>query len=379
MVSPQHFYAALAAAGVDFLSGVPDSLLKDFCAYVDMELPPLQHVIAANEGAAVGLAIGHHLATGGLPLVYMQNSGLGNAVNPLLSLADSDVYGFPIILLIGWRGEPGVHDEPQHVKQGRVTLAMLESMGIPFKVVDGDPDAAIEAANWSVRVAREHSAPVALVVRKGAFAPLAAASRAQDAEHLELSREAAVALVTRRLPAHYTIVATTGMIARELYEQRGFAGQDRASDFLTVGGMGHASQIALGIARTQSSAQVLCLDGDGASLMHMGGMATIGTSAVGNLLHIVLNNGAHDSVGGQPTVAQQMSLTDIARACGYDAVEGPFDTEDEVGASLKRLIEVPGRRFLEIRVRRGSRSDLGRPKESPAQNKSRFMQRLGSA
>lgn len=375
-ISPKAFYEALAAEGVNFLAGVPDSLLKEFCAYVDAALPPENHVISANEGSAVGLAAGHHLATGTVPVVYLQNSGLGNTVNPLLSLADSEVYGLPVVVVIGWRGEPGVKDEPQHVKQGRVTPALIEAMEYPFRVLDGDEAEGLIHAAWAVTTARETGAPVVLLVRKGAFGKAEARRPSAAVPEGRIGREAAIALVTGNLPADATIVATTGMISRELYEQRGALGQDRASDFLTVGAMGHASQIALGIARARPDVGVVCLDGDGAVLMHMGGLATIGSSRTGNLLHIVLNNGAHDSVGGQPTVAFNIALTDVARACGYDAVEGPIDSEAEIRAALERLIALPGRRFLEIRVQPGSRADLGRPKETPAQNRDLFVGRL---
>lgn len=376
MISPKAFHEALAAEGVRFLTGVPDSLLKEFCAYVDAALPPELHVIAANEGAAVGLAAGVHLATGDVPMVYLQNSGLGNAVNPLLSLADPEVYSLPMVVMVGWRGAPGVKDEPQHVKQGRVTPALLEAMELPWRALDGDPQAAADAAKWAVTTARETSAPVVLLVHKGAFGKAEAKRPAATVPDSMMTREAAISLVTGALPSDSTIIATTGMIARELYEQRGAKGQDRSSDFLTVGSMGLASQIALGITRAKPEAQVVCLDGDGAALMHMGGMATIGASDTGNLLHIVLNNGAHDSVGGQPTVAFHIALTGVARACGYDVVEGPFEAQADIASAIERLASMPGRRFVEVRVRPGSRSDLGRPKETPVENKAIFTKRL---
>lgn len=376
MISPKAFYETLSGAGVAFLAGVPDSLLKEFCAFVDATLPPEKHIIAANEGTAVGLAAGVHLATGGLPMVYLQNSGLGNTVNPLLSLADPEVYGIPMIVMIGWRGAPGVRDEPQHVKQGRVTEALLAAMELPWRVLDGDADEAAAIAHWAVQTARETSGPVVLLVHKGAFDKAEQKRKAQPVAEDMMTREAAIALVTDSIRRDSTVVATTGMISRELYEQRGLKGQDRSSDFLTVGSMGHASQIAMGIALAAPDKDVTCIDGDGAALMHLGGMATIGTSKVGNLLHIVLNNGAHDSVGGQPTVAFRVSLPDMARACGYDEVVGPVTGSAEVLAAVQKLTQVPGRRFLEIRVQPGSRSDLGRPKESPAENKALFVRRL---
>lgn len=376
MISPKAFHSALVAQGVDFFVGVPDSLLKEFCAYVDAALPPEKHVIAANEGSAVALAAGHHLATGNIAVTYLQNSGLGNTINPLLSLADREVYSIPMIVLIGWRGAPGVADEPQHIKQGRVTPALLDAMEIPYRTLDGDAVAAGEAATWAAETARASEGPVALLVQKGAFAKTEE-KRVEEVSRPDLlAREQAIALITDRLPSSSTVVATTGMISRELYEQRVANAQDRSTDFLTVGSMGHASQIALGIARARPLEDVVCIDGDGSVLMHMGGMATIGTTTAGNLFHIVLNNGAHDSVGGQPTVAFDISLTEIARACGYGAVEGPVDDVEGIEEHVDRMAQMPGRRFLEVRVAKGSRADLGRPKESPLENKAAFVARL---
>ncbi len=376
MVSPESFYATLAEEGVSFLAGVPDSLLKEFCAYVDAVLPPEAHIISANEGSAVGLAAGFHLATGKLPLVYLQNSGLGNTINPLLSLADREVYSLPMIVVIGWRGMPGVKDEPQHVKQGRVTPALLDAMELPWRELTGDQAEADDVAKWAVSEAQATSAPVVILVHKDAFSK---AEKRRPAAHMsgaDMSREHAISVITSELPEGATIVSTTGMISRELYEQRVMQDQDRSSDFLTVGSMGHASQIALGIARSKPEANVVCLDGDGAALMHLGGFATIGATEVGNLLHIVLNNGVHDSVGGQPTVSQQISLTAIAKACGYSEVADVVTTEEELRQSVARLAALPGRRFVEVLVTPGSRADLGRPKETPIANRDIFVAAL---
>ncbi|MDZ7906648.1 MAG: phosphonopyruvate decarboxylase [Cypionkella sp.] len=379
MISPQAFHGALESAGVAFMAGVPDSLLKEFCAYVDAALPPAQHVIAANEGSAVGLAAGYYLASGKLPMVYLQNSGLGNTVNPILSLSDPEVYGLPLIVMIGWRGAPGVKDEPQHVKQGRVTPALLDAMELPYRVLDGDEAAAMDVAKWACEETLKRSGPVVILVHKGAFGKAEKKRPARAAQPDMLTREAAIALVTAAIDPASTVVATTGMISRELYEQRVHHQQDRSSDFLTVGAMGHASQIALGISIAQPGANVVCLDGDGAALMHLGGMASVGTTPTGNLLHVVLNNGAHDSVGGQPTVAFDVSLTGVAKACGYHEVIGPLVREDEIRAAVERLTAMKGHRFLELRVATGSRDDLGRPKETPAENKALFAARLAKA
>ena len=376
MISPKAFYDTLAAQGVSFLTGVPDSLLKEFCSYVDAVLPPEKHIIAANEGCAVGIAAGYHLASGKIPLVYLQNSGLGNIVNPLLSLSDPEVYGLPVIVLVGWRGAPGEKDEPQHVKQGRVTEAMLEAMEIPFRVLAGQEDEAMDCANWAVREAAARSGPVVLLARKGAFGPEEAKRQDDGTPYNVMDREQAIAAIIESIGPDATIIATTGMISRELYEQRMRRDEDCSSDFLTVGSMGHASQIALGIANTQPERNVICLDGDGAVLMHMGGMATIGALGKGNILHIVLNNGAHGSVGGQPTVGFDVALTGIAKACGYQDVVGPLQSEADVRVAVAELIPKSGRRFLEVCVGKMSRGDLGRPKRTPKENKALFVSRL---
>lgn len=384
MIDPERFARAVRGAGVDVVIGVPDSLLRHALTSLDAVFGRERHVIAVNEGAAVALAAGHHLATGGLPLVYLQNSGLGNAVNPLLSLADRAVYALPLLLLIGWRGEPGVRDEPQHVAQGRVTPALLTAMDVPHRVLDGDEAAALAALRWAVGKARERSAPAALLVRAGAFAGGAGAATAGalSAAVTEvrtappLTRERAIERISGALPAGAAVVASTGMIARELYEHRRRVGQDGAGDFLTVGSMGHASHIALGVALSRPERTVVCLDGDGALLMHMGALAAIGASGVENLLHVVLNNGAHDSVGGQPTVALDVDLAGVARACGYRHAHGGVADEVALEVALGALVAASGARFLEVRVGHGARADLGRPRETPVENKHAFMRRL---
>ncbi len=378
MISPQTFYRALADAGVNFAVGVPDSLLKEFCKYVDAALPPGRHLIAVNEGTAIALAAGMHLATDGVPLVYMQNAGIGNATNPLLSLADPDVYGIPMVLLIGWRGEPGVKDEPQHVKQGRVSPALLKAMEIPFEVLTGDPDEGNRFASWAVGLARERSGPVAILARKGAFGKSEECRPPVTRRENLLSRENAIALITAALPPSASIVSTTGMISRELYEHRVCSNQDHSRDFLTVGSMGHSSQIALGIALAKPNHTVVCLDGDGAVLMHMGGLAAVGTSGVKKYLHVLLNNGVHDSVGGQPTIGFDVDFEGMARACGYKIVKGPATTAEEITSSIHQCLEGTGPCFLEVQVKPGARADLGRPKESPVENKKLFKNRLGT-
>lgn len=378
MIAPEELYATLVEAGVSFFVGVPDSLLKEFCAFADVSLPRMRHVIAVNEGTAVAIAVGTYLVTRELPLVYFQNSGLGNATNPLLSLADPEVYGIPVLLLIGWRGEPGVPDEPQHAKQGLVTPAMLDAMGIPYGVLNGEAGTTRQIGLAMARKARERQGPAVLLVRRDAFGKSEVKRENVPVHDGLLSRERAIEIITELLPREATVVSSTGHISRELYEQRVRLDQDRSSDFLTVGCMGHASQIALGIAWMQPMSPVVCLDGDGAALMHMGGLATIGTSGLSKFLHVILNNGVHDSVGGQPTVAMQISLTGVARACRYRSVFGPVSTESKIREAMKAAADAQGPVFIEVHVKPGARADLGRPKETPTQNKKLFMERLYS-
>jgi len=375
MIEPSLFYDRLTSGGIDFFAGVPDSLLKSLCAYVTDTAAPDRHVIAANEGSAVALAAGHHLATGGIPLVYMQNSGIGNAVNPLLSLVDPDVYGIPLVLAIGWRGEPGVHDEPQHKKQGKVTLALLDAMGIPYSVVSGDPVEFEAQAKACVDHVRSAKSPYALVVKKDAFAPYEL--KTKRPVEAEMTREEAIERVMLAQGAKDAIVSTTGMASRELCELREKHGMGHERDFLTVGSMGHASQIALALAMRKPGRRVTCLDGDGALIMQMGGLATIGDRKPANLGHVVLNNGAHDSVGGQPTVALGIDVPALALALGYrraSTARTRAELDAALAAEFARSGDGPA--LIEVRVRKGSRKDLGRPKASPEENKRALMDYL---
>lgn len=373
MLSVKETFDAFGANGVTFFAGVPDSLLKDICAYITDSTDAERHVIAANEGAAVALVAGHHLATGDLGLVYLQNSGLGNVVNPLLSLADAEVYSIPMLLMIGWRGEPGVSDEPQHVKQGRVMLAMLDAMEIGYEVLSKDAAVAREQIRAARDAAVEGQRPFALVVRKGTFEPYVLQS--ERATDFALVREDAVRLTLDQLPEDAVVVSTTGKTSREVFEYRAARGQGHHRDFLTVGAMGHASQIALGIALRRPERDVYCLDGDGAVLMHMGSLVLQGTRAPANFRHIVINNGAHDSVGGQPTAGFDIDLAAIARASGYRSAES-VEAPAEIETAIRRIAEEPGPSLLEIRVNKGARDDLGRPTRTPIENRDELMQWL---
>ena len=374
MIRPEFFIEKLRDNGIDCFAGVPDSLLKNVCAYITDHFDASHHIITANEGAAVGLAAGHYLATGKPACVYMQNSGEGNTVNPLASLTDKEVYNIPLLLLIGWRGRPGVHDEPQHVKQGKVTTALLDVMGIRYEVLSKDEDKAETQITRAVE-ALQNKEVFALVIEKDTFESYKL--QTVEVNDLPMSREEAIQAVASALGENDCIVSTTGMISRELFEYRAALGQGHERDFLTVGSMGHASQIALGIALAQPDRRVWCFDGDGAVIMHMGSMAIVASKAPKNFVHVVFNNGAHDSVGGQPTVGLKIELPAVAKAVGYPQTYS-VSTKKELEIVLSSVTNNPSSVtdapiFLEVKVRKGNRKDLGRPTTTPIQNKDALM------
>ena len=369
MIRPEFFIEKLRENGIDCFAGVPDSLLKNICAYITDHCDAEHNIIAANEGAAVGLAAGHYLATGQPACVYMQNSGEGNIINPLASLTDPEVYNIPVLLLIGWRGRPGVHDEPQHVKQGKVTTGLLNTMGINFDVLSKEEDKAEKQIAKAIDALKKKDV-YALVIEKDTFEDY----KLQNVEKndLTMSREEAIQTVAAALGEKDCIVSTTGMISRELFEYRAVKSQGHERDFLTVGSMGHASQIALGIAMAKPDRKVWCFDGDGAAIMHMGSMAIVANKAPKNYFHVVFNNGAHDSVGGQPTVGLKIDLAKIAEAVGYKRTIS-VSLESQLALALETVKTVDGPVLLEIKVKKGNRKDLGRPTTTPIQNKEALM------
>jgi len=369
MIHPAYFIEKLRENGIDCFAGVPDSLLKNICAYITDNCDARHNIITANEGAAVGLAAGHYLATGRPACVYMQNSGEGNIINPLASLTDPEVYNIPVLLLIGWRGRPGVHDEPQHVKQGKVTTGLLNTMGVNFDVLSMDEDKAGKQIAKAVE-ALNRKEVYALVIEKDTFDSYTLQN--VEKNDLTLSREESIQTVAAALGDKDAIVSTTGMISRELFEYRTQMNQGHERDFLTVGSMGHASQIALGIALEKPDRTIWCFDGDGATIMHMGSMAIVGSKAPKNYIHVVFNNGAHDSVGGQPTVGLSIDLPAIAAAVGYKHVYS-CNTKEYLEELLQKIKDQEGPVFLQICVKKGNRKDLGRPTTTPIQNKEALM------
>lgn len=364
----------LEIIGSDFYTGVPDSQLRALCDYLMQcyGIDPKRHVIAANEGNCTAIAAGYHLATGKVPVVYMQNSGEGNIINPVASLLNDKVYAIPCVFIIGWRGEPGIHDEPQHIYQGEVTVKLLEDMGIRSFVI-GKETTEEEAADamQTFREALAAGKSAAFVIRKGALA--FEGKVAYRNEHLMQREDIIRHIVT--VSGEDPVVSTTGKASRELYEIREANGQGHQYDFLTVGSMGHSSSIAYGAAVHKPGAKIWCIDGDGAALMHMGAMAVIGAGSPNNMVHIVINNGAHETVGGMPTVAGSIDLTKIAIACGYPyavCVDNFEDLDRELMEAKKRN----ALSLIEVKCAIGAREDLGRPKTTAVENKQKFMEYL---
>ncbi len=357
----------------EFFTGVPDSLLKPLCNYL-METYGIsdKHIIAANEGNAVGLAAGYHLATGKVPVVYMQNSGLGNIINPVASLMNDKVYGIPCVFIVGWRGEPGVKDEPQHIYQGEVTVKLLEDMDIATFIIGKDTtEDELDAKMAEFKALLSKGKQVAFVVRKGA---LEFDGKVKYENDNKMIREEIIEHIAS-VSGEDIVISTTGKASRELFEIRERRGQTHGSDFLTVGSMGHSSSIALGIANEKPDRKVWIIDGDGAVLMHMGAMALLGANAPQNVVHMVINNGAHETVGGMPTVAEKIDMCKIAEGCGYPAVV----SVDSFEALDKALIEAKTAEkltFIEVKCSIGARDNLGRPTTTAKENKENFMKYL---
>lgn len=376
MIYAPDFLTYLLEQQIEFFTGVPDSQLKAVCEeiYTQFGTNTDRHIVAVNEGNAVGLAAGYHLATGKVPLVYLQNSGLGNAVNPITSLTDPAVYGIPVLYLVGWRGEPGVHDEPQHVKQGAVTLELLKLLGVEAFVLSKDStlEEVREIVEGQFKPLFAQGRSAAFVVKKGAFTNGGASIRGNTHP---LSREEAIVQLASQMGQDDYVVSTTGKISRELFEYCKRHNPELSShNFLTVGSMGHASAIACSIALRKPEKTIWCLDGDGAVLMHMGSLSTVGTLGPKNLVHVVLNNEAHESVGGMPTVAGTVDLVTIALSCGYASAK-TVSTIGELRGFDTANFSKPC--MLQVMVNTSSRDDLMRPDTTPTQNKQSFMEVLG--
>lgn len=374
MIRVDEFEELLQECGVGFYTGVPDSQLKAFCDFIEDKYGiGDKHIIAPNEGNAVALATGYHLSTGKYGLVYMQNSGLGNAVNPITSLTDPNVYNVPTVYVVGWRGQPGVKDEPQHVKQGAITPDLLELLDIDYKILDEKTTInevkQLFDSDFSKKLANGQS--VAFIVSKGAFESF----KTKKSNENTLSREDAIKTVIDSLTLDDIIVSTTGKASRELFEYREEKQQGHSNDFLTVGSMGHSSMIALSIALNKKDKRIFCFDGDGAVLMHMGSLALVGSKSPRNYYHVLFNNCAHETVGGLPTIMGDINIAEVALNCGYTNVYHASGKE-ELESVLEKFLSDNGPVLLIVDVSIGSRSDLGRPTTTPIENKNAFMKKL---
>ena len=371
MIEPSVFFNELKKKNIDFYTGVPDSLLKSFCSFVDDNSKKNNHIITANEGNAIALAAGYHLSTKKIPVVYMQNSGLGNCINPLTSLADKEVYGIPMIMMIGWRGQPGFKDEPQHIKQGRITKGQLDLLGIKYFVISAKSNPKSVIKN-SLKETLKQNCPVAILVKKDTFSNYELKKIHDD--NFELSREEAIRSIIEFSNEKDCFISTTGKTSRELYEIREER-KEPQRDFLSVGSMGHVSSIALGVSIGNKKKKIICLDGDGSFLMHMGSAPIIGSVASKNFLHIILNNGCHESVGGQPTVARRIDFLKLSKSINYkNSIE--VSSKYDLPKAWKEIYKKDGPNLLIVNISAFSRNNLGRPKTSANENKNSFMDNL---
>lgn len=372
MVNQQYLFDSLKELGVDFFTGVPDSLLNNFCLYLTENIPDGQHVMAANEGNAVAIAAGHYLATGKIPVVYMQNSGIGNAANPLLSLTHDCVYGIPMILVIGWRGDPAISDHAQHKKQGELTTVLMQDMDIPFDILDAE-DTVVGKFAWAFEKAREISSPVALIAKKAILTEKV--KKQAYPESSLMNREEAISAVLDNIGPDAVYLATTGRATRELHEQIEVRGWSHGKEFLNVGSMGHLSSVGLGIALAKPEKQVVVFDGDAAAVMHMGSLATNGRYPAPNLIHIVLNNGVNESVGGQKSAGQVIGLSAVAKACGYATPEKMIAGKKELKSALE-MEHAHQALFIDLAVRQGIRSDMPKLGINHKEQKKALMENL---
>ncbi len=351
MIDQEKFFKALSDKEVKFFTGVPDSYLNAFCTYLTENVASFRHIIAANEGNAIAMAAGYYFATGTVPLVYMQNSGMGNALNPLVSLVDKNVYSVPMVLLIGWRGDPSAKDHEQHKTQGEITTKLLDILGIPYVVVKDDDECIEETVSWAVQTAKNTAVPTALIAQKGIFAENTKTPIVDDS--YPMSREEAIKVILDNMPKDTIFIATTGRATRELYHLRSERGNTHDYDVLNVGSMGHASSISMGIALANKKRLVVCLDGDAAAIMHLGALTTVSKYNMPNLLHIILNNGAHESVGGQPSVGQFVDFAKIAQGSGYRSKV--VENENSLIMALKEFNDGKAASFIDVRIRKGMR------------------------
>lgn len=374
MINPKAFIEYLDSVGFNFYTGVPDSVLEPFCSYLDFAKTRREHIIASNEGNAVALAAGNYLATEKLSIVYMQNSGFGNALNPLTSLTNEESYGIPMLVFIGWRGAPGVTDEPQHMLMGGILEQLLRLLNIRYVILSMDFEKAAQQIDEMKYIALSKMIPAAILVGKDTFEKTTDHKRKSN---YSLSRELVVKTLLNKF-CEDIIVSTTGKCSREVFEFLDLEKREHNNIFYCVGSMGHASSIALGIAKNYPNRRVVIFDGDGSLIMHMGALATIGCSKLKNLIHIVINNGCHESVGGQKTLGFEINISSIAKQCGYRRAIR-IDSFQKLSDLSEDIFSVDGSNLIEILVNNNSRNDLLRPNIPLAKLKINFIHKLSES
>jgi phosphonopyruvate decarboxylase len=372
MIEPKKLFEIFKKNGLTFFSGVPDSTFKGWMSFLESgdSKKSLKNIISVNECEATAVCAGYHLSTGNVAVLYMQNSGLGKCVNPLTSLCDREVYSIPVLLVIGWRGEPGKHDEPQHKKMGRITLGLLDVLEIPYEILSENEEEAERTVEKMKRTAEQEKRPVAIIIKEGVVGDYKVGGEIKSKEEYEMTKEEAIKIILENIVDNSVVLSTTGKTSRELFECR-VARKEEPKDFYTVGSMGCSASIANAIALEKKEKKIFVFDGDGAILMQLGSMATIGHYKAKNLYHIVFDNGAYDSTGGQPTVSDTVNFEQIAKACGYESTR-LIRTLDEIN-QMKEITKNDGPILIVIKVKKGSRKDLGRPTKTPIENKTSFM------
>jgi phosphonopyruvate decarboxylase len=357
MIDVNHLLNFLKKNKINFFTGVPDSILKNFSYVLDVNKKKITNIITANEGSAVALAAGNYLSTQKPALVYMQNSGLGNAINPLISVCHPKVYSIPMILMIGWRGSGNENDEPQHQLKGKITKKILKLLNIKFLVLKNLKD--LKKIKSLIYYSKNKKTPVAILIKDGTLY-LNNNCKKNDKSNYYLTREIVINELLNKIKRNTRIISTTGYTSRELFQIRNNKKYKNGKDFYMVGGMGHSSMISLGYS-LNSKNQVICLDGDGSLLMHMGSLISTGLKSKSNFKHILLNNGSHESVGNQKIDTLKVNFKNISKSFGYKTYYLSKNNLSFI-KNLRKFLKLKGPSFFEILIKSQSIKNLSRPK-----------------
>ena len=367
MINAKYFIEQLKNLDINFYTGVPDSLMSEFSKSLHFDFNDENHIISTNEGSALATGMGYYLATGKYPLIYLQNSGLGNIINPYTSLLHEEIYKIPFVLLIGWRGEPGTKDEPQHIFKGKITKNLLKILEINYKVVNAESN--INEVLKEARHFLDKNKPVALLLQKNTFE---LDNRAFEVDNKLPKRKDALEAVVNKFDSNSLFISTTGKLSRELYELRN-KNDETNDDLYIVGGMGHASAIALGLLQNINDRNIICLDGDGSVLMHTGNLSLLGSENYKNFIHVLFNNSSHESVGGQPNRYKYIDGQKMFESFGYKNTFSFSNLSDLQNLNIEKL---DGPIYIEISVQNSSDSNLMRPNKTPIQNKNNFIEKI---